>query len=140
MNDDYRDIINLPHHQSTKRPHMSQHDRAAQFAPFAALRGYDEEIAETARLTDERQELSSEDIALLNQRLHIIIDNIKSKPEIAITYFVPDDKKDGGAYVTKKVNVRRIDEVERLIYFTDNSRISIDDVFGIDEIINDSNN
>ena len=131
MNDDYRDIINLPHHQSEKRPHMSLHDGAAQFAPFAALRGYDEEIAETARLTDERLELSNEDIALLNEKLHIIIDNIKSKPEITVTYFAPDDKKEGGAYVTKKGNVRRIDEVERLIYFTDNAKISIDDVHKI---------
>lgn len=132
MSDDYRDIINLPHHQSTKRPHMSLHDRAAQFAPFAALRGYDEEIAETARLTDERLELGSEDIALLNERLNILIDNIKSIPEVSVTYFVPDDKKDGGAYVTKKGNVRRIDDVERRIHFTDNSKITIDDVYMID--------
>lgn len=132
MSDDYRDIINLPHHQSTKRPHMSLHDRAAQFAPFAALRGYDEEIAETARLTDERLELGSEDIALLNERLNILIDNIKSIPEVSVTYFVPDDKKDGGAYVTKKGNVRRIDDVERWIHFTDNSKITIDDVYVID--------
>ena len=69
---EYGDIIDLPHHQSNKRPHMSQHDRAAQFAPFAALRGYDEEIAETARLTDKKNELSSDDISLINERLHII--------------------------------------------------------------------
>ena len=84
--------------------------------------GYDEEIAETARLTDERQELSNEDIAILNERLHIIKDNIKSKPEVSITYFVPDEKKKGGAYITVKGNVHRVDEVERIIFFTDGSR------------------
>lgn len=131
MSDDYKDIINLPHHQSTKRPHMSLHDRAAQFAPFAALRGYDEEIAETARLTDERLELSSEEIALLNDRLNILIDNIKSKPKVSVTYFVPDDKKEGGAYVTKTGNLRRIDDVERWIHFTDGSKVYIDDVYEI---------
>lgn len=129
---EYGDIIDLPHHQSNKRPHMSLHDRAAQFAPFAALRGYDEEIAETARLTDNKIQLSSDDISLLNEMLHIIIDNIKSKPEVSITYFVPDKKKDGGAYVTKKGNVRRIDEVERMIYFSDDKKISIDDICKID--------
>ena len=93
----------------------TEYDRAAQFAPFAALRGYDEEIAETARFTDDRQELSNEDIAILNEKLHIIIDNIMSKPEVSITYFIPDDKKSGGAYTTVKGNVRRIDEVNRII-------------------------
>ena len=91
---EYADIIDMPHHQSDQRAHMSLHDRAAHFAPFAAFRGYDEEIAETARLTDERQELSNEDIAILNERLHIIKDNIKSKPEVSSTYFVPDEKKE----------------------------------------------
>lgn len=129
---EYRDIIDLPHHQSEKRPHMSLHDREAQFAPFAALRGYDEEIAETARLTDEKLELSSEKISELNERLHIIIDNIKVQPEIKVIHFVPDDKKEGGAYVTKKGNVRRIDEVEHIIYFVDDTKIKIDDIFNID--------
>ncbi len=128
----YSDIIDMPHHQSDKRPHMSLQDRAAQFAPFAALRGYDEEIIETARLTDERLELSNEDMSLLNERLHLIIDNIKSKPEASITYFVPDEKKEGGAYITVKGNVRRIDEVERIIHLTDNTKISIDDVSRIE--------
>lgn len=129
---EYGDIINLPHHQSNKHPHMSLHDRAAQFAPFAALKGYDDEIIETARLTDERLELSNEDMALLNERLHIIIDNIKSNPEVEITYFVPDDKKSGGAYVTAKGNIRRIDDVERIIYFTNDMKISIEDLYRID--------
>lgn len=131
---DYGDIIDMPHHQSDKRAHMSLHDRAAQFAPFAALRGYDEEIAETARLTDDRQELSNEDIAILNEKLHIIIDNIMSKPEVSITYFIPDDKKSGGAYTTVKGNVRRIDEVNRIICLTDDTKILIDDILKIDVI------
>ena len=131
---EYGDIIDMPHHQSDKRAHMSLHDRAAQFAPFAALRGYDEEIAETARFTDDRQELSNEDIAILNEKLHIIIDNIMSKPEVSITYFIPDDKKSGGAYTTVKGNVRRIDEVNRIICLTDDTKILIDDILKIDVI------
>ncbi|MBQ8981895.1 MAG: hypothetical protein IJ077_09845 [Eubacterium sp.] len=134
---EYGDIIDLPHHQSDKRAHMSLHDRAAQFAPFAALRGYDDEIAETARLTDARRELSSEDVDLINERLHIIIDNIASKPFVQVTHFVADDKKDGGAYVNTSGNVRRVDEVQRAIIFTDGKFISIDDILRIDgEIFN----
>ena len=131
MNDDYRDIINLPHHRSTKRKHMSLHDRAAQFAPFAALRGYDEEITETARTTDARIELSVEEIEELNDKLNSLIADIKQKPKVSITYFKPDEKKSGGAYVTIKGNLRRIDEVEKIIIFTDEKKIRIDDVYDI---------
>lgn len=130
--DEYGDIIDLPHHQSDKRPHMSLHDRAAQFAPFAALRGYDDEIEETARLTDKRQEMSPEDIDLLNTRLGIIIENIKSKPEATITYFIADKKKDGGEYKTVTGSVRRLDEIKRTIQFTDGSTVLIDDILKID--------
>ena len=129
---EYADIIDMPHHQSTKRQHMSLHARAAQFAPFAALRGYDDEIIETARTTDARIELSAEEIEELNDKLNILIADIKQKPKVSITYFKPDDKKSGGTYVTKKGNVRRIDDVERWIHFTDNSKITIDDVYMID--------
>lgn len=128
---EYGDIIDLPHHQSDKRAHMSLHDRAVQFAPFAALRGYDDEIAETARTTNSKVELSAEETDRINDNIKIIIENIKSTPRVKITYFVPDEKKDGGEYVSKKGCVRKIDEVERVIHFTDNTNILIDDLYQI---------
>ncbi len=129
---EYGDIIDMPHHQSDKRAHMSLHDRAAQFAPFAALRGYDEEIRETARLTDERIELSSEEIAKINSKLNEIMEDIKSQPEVEITFFAPDAKKEGGAYMTMFGNVRRVDDVENIIYFTNGFRLPIRDLYEIE--------
>ena len=93
----YDDIIDLPHHVSKVHPQMSIWDRSAQFAPFAALTGHDAAIKETARLTDERLELSDEVIMKLNDQLNMIRDNIGTEQEISITYFVPDEKKSGGA-------------------------------------------
>ena len=134
MNDaraEYGDIIDMPHHQSDKRQHMSLHDRAAQFAPFAALRGYDDEIVETARTTDARVELSAEETDEINGKLNILIANIKEQPKVVITYFKPDEKKSGGAYVTVKGNLRVIDEVEKVLIFTDESKINIKDIYDI---------
>lgn len=128
---EYGDIIDLPHHQSEKRAHMSLSDRAVQFAPFAALRGYDEEITETARITDARIELSAEKIEELNEKLGELIANIRQMPKASITYFRPDEKKSGGAYVTAAGNLRRIDEIERVIIFTDETKIKIDDIYDI---------
>ena len=105
---DYGDIINLPYKKSKKYKHMSQKDRAAQFAPFAALTGHDAAIKETARLTDERLELSDEIIMKLNDQLNMIRDNIGTEQEVSITYFVPDDKKAGGLYVTHSSVVKNI--------------------------------
>ena len=133
---EYLDIINLPHHQSAKRPHMSLHDRAAQFAPFAALRGYDDEIEEAGRLTDRQIELNEEQIALLNQQMNFLIENIRSTPKVKITYFVPDDKKEGGKYITIEAAVRRIDEVQKQIILTTNQSIPIDSVFRIESQLN----
>ena len=132
---EYADIINLPHHQSTKHKHMSLQDRAVQFAPFAALKGYDDEIKETARQTDSRVDLSDEDLFLLNERTHILLERINEQPKVSITLFVPDEKKEGGSYQVKEGNIRRIDEVERFIYFTDNSKINIDDIQKIESEI-----
>ena len=128
---EYADIISLAHYQSTKRKHMSLHDRAAQFAPFAALRGFDEEISETARQTDSRLELDDERMADLNEKIHLIIDNIKSMPEVEITCFVPDSRKSGGEYVTVKGRVRRVDEVLQFLQFTDRRTVSLPDILHI---------
>lgn len=124
----YEDIINLPHKQSSKRPHMTLLDRAAQFAPFAALTGYDDAIKETGRLTDERIEMSEEKLAVLNERYQILVDHLGDEPEVTITYFVPDIYKTGGSYITTTGVVKKLDTYERLITMVDGSRILMDDV------------
>ena len=128
---EYDDIINLPHHQSVKRPHMNSHQRAAQFAPFAALTGYDAAIDETARLTDQKLELSDEQADHLNAQTQCIIENINDKPQVEITYFVPDTLKSGGEYVTVTGSVRRVDDHNRVIVFVDGMTMGIDDVWNI---------
>lgn len=139
MTGTYNDFINLPHHVSTTRPHMTAIDRAAQFSPFAALTGYDSAIKETARLTDERVKLDENVKDALSDRLQIIADRIKEHPEIAITYFQPDAKKNGGAYVTAVSSAKRIDEYERVIVMTDDTAIPIDEIISIDGQIFESN-
>ena len=133
---EYDDIINLPHHQSTKHKQMSNYQRAAQFAPFAALTGYDAEIDETARLTDKKLELSDEQESYLNEQIQLLIERISEKPQSQITYFVPNERKSGGEYVTVTGNVRRVDDYNREIVFTDGLTVKIDDVWNIRIITN----
>ena len=128
---EYDDIINLPHHQSTKHKHMSNYQRAAQFAPFAALTGYDASIDEMARLTDQKLVLSDEQADHLNAQIQRIIENIIDKPQVEITYFVPDNRKSGGEYMTVTGRVRRVDDHNREIVFTDGVTVGIDDVYMI---------
>lgn len=111
----YDDIINLPHHQSTERAHMSLHDRAAQFAPFAALTGHEEAIEETARVTDEKTTLDETTIAKINEILFDIAQHLSEKSPVAITYFVPDNQKSGGAYLTDVGTIKKIDEFEKTV-------------------------
>lgn len=132
MKKSYDDIMNLPHHVSATRPHMSAIDRAAQFSPFAALTGYGDAIKETARLTGERVELDEYMKDVLSGRLQIIADQLKEHPEIAITYFQPDEKKSGGAYVTVIGRVKKIDEYERVVVMIDGTRVPIDEIASID--------
>ena len=127
----YDNIINLPHHVSKTRKPMSLYNRAAQFAPFAALTGYDDAIKETARLTEQKIELSDELKNMLNQKIKMIIENIKLQPEVVITYFVHDNKKSGGVYKTISGNVKRIDEVEKCIIFTNKLKIKVSDLLNI---------
>ena len=128
---EYEDIINLPHHVSAKHPQMSIEARAAQFAPFAALTGYSDAVKEKARLTSKKIEMGEESILILNSRLQQINENIKKRPKVSITYFVPDKKKQGGTYLNIIDNVRRIDEVNRYIQLI-NHKINIDDILNIE--------
>lgn len=133
--DKYDDIINLPHYEPKYHSRMSKYKRSAQFAPFAALVGYDEQVKECSRLTDERLEIDDELKEKINYKLNKINELIKNNPVVEITYFIPDVKKDGGKYITEKGNVKRIDYINRFIKFTDNKKIILDDV--IDIKIND---
>ena len=124
---DYDDIIRLPHHVSQNHPQMSMHDRAAQFAPFAALTGYEAAVGETARLTTERRELDAQGAAELNRRLTDLAARLKDRPEVTIEYFVPDERKAGGAYVTVAGVVRNISVAERVPVMEDGTEIPMDD-------------
>ncbi len=128
----YDDIIHLPRHTSRRRPSMPRIGRAAQFAPFAALSGYDDAVQETARLTDRLIEQDEESLALMNEKLHALLEVIKDQPEISITYFEPDEKKAGGSYQRITGRIRRIDEVNRQIILTDRTTIAMDSIFEID--------
>jgi hypothetical protein len=132
----YDDIINLPHHQSEKRAHMSLIDRAAQFSPFAALTGYDDCIKETARITERRKELDDDEKAVIGEKLTLLQSQLAENPRkpilgVTITYFVPDKTKDGGSYVTLTGAVKKIDDCEHTICMADGVRISIEDVLTI---------
>lgn len=131
MADNYNDIINNPHHTSKTRKRMSQSNRAAQFAPFAALTGYDASISEAARLTETQIELDDKTKEILNMKLCFLKNHIKDRPYVTITYFVPDHKKDGGAYVNYSGNIRVIDEIEQTLIFTDRTTIYIDMVLDV---------
>lgn len=128
----YDDIINLPHHKSATRKHMPISDRAAQFAPFAALTGYDDEVKETARLTDKRIELDEYEKENINNKLLLLQENLDDKPVVSITYFRHDDKKDGGKYIRVTNAIRKIKEYERIIVFEDNTEIPIDEILFIE--------
>ena len=130
-NHKYDDMLTLPRPLSEKHMPMPRLDRAAQFSSFAALTGYDEAVSETGRLTDSRIELDEDRASELNDKLNILRDNLYERPEIAVTYFVPDSKKSGGKYVTFKGNARAIDEFDRTIIFTKGSRIPLDDIFSL---------
>ena len=135
MENNYDDIINLPRHVSKNRKHMSNYDRAAQFSPFAALKGYDDEIDETARLTDEKHELEGERVAEINEKLLLLKGAVREHPLVKIVYFVKDDKKSGGAYVTTEARLKKFSAYERKLYFDNNLTVCFDDVFSI-ELVN----
>ncbi|MBR3274611.1 MAG: hypothetical protein IKF98_11930 [Clostridia bacterium] len=125
----YDDIIDHPHHVSRVHPPMSLLNRAAQFSPFAALTGYDDQIAEAARLTDRRVELTEAEAAQIGRRLG----GLKRGDGVELTYFLPDEKKDGGRYVTERVTVRQVLPAEGYLRLMDGRRIDIDAIIEVDE-------
>lgn len=131
IEDNYEDIINLPHYEPKNHPRMSNYNRAAQFAPFAALTGYEEQVKEAARLTDKKVEIDEGLRNLINSKLQIIDRNIKSRPEVTITYFVKDKKKNGGCYITTTDNVKKVDSIEKIIVLSDNTKIAMKDILTI---------
>ena len=132
MKDLYEDIINRPHHVSKARPQMSELERAAQFAPFAVLTGYDAAIKETGRLTGERIELDEEALTALDMNYQILMDALDDAPVVTITYFQPDERKAGGKYVSAVGAVKKIDDFERRITMQDGAKIPMDDVLSIE--------
>ena len=132
MNRKYNEIMGLPHHVSKTRPQMPMSDRAAQFAPFAALTGYDAAIKETGRLTDERIELDVEALSALDMKYQLLMEALDEAPEVTITYFQPDERKAGGKYVSAVGAVKKIDDFERRITMQDGTKIPMDDVLSIE--------
>lgn len=131
MPDNYNDIKHLTRPQYDDLHPMSKLDRAAQFSPFAALVGYDDAVAETARLTDSRAVLTEDEMFELNANLNRLLDRLDEQPEISVTYFVPDERKSGGKYVEKQGVVRIYDSYSQELVFTDKFRINIQDIISI---------
>lgn len=138
MTHEYDDIINLPHHVSKVHPRMSMYQRAAQFAPFAALTGHDAAIRETARLTNCQIELGDENNEILNRRLAILREHLKETPEVAVTFFQPDGRKAGGSYETCTGIIKDIDDYEQKLVMTDGKKIALPSVLDIDSKLFDN--
>lgn len=132
MTGDYNDIIYLPHHVSPTRPQMSMRDRAAQFSPFAALTGYDAAIRETARLTQERVELDEQELAVLDRKFQLLLEQLGQCPQVTITWFVPDELKQGGRYLTITDVVKKVDAATRFVLLQNAGRICMDDIVEIE--------
>ncbi len=128
----YDDIINLPHHESTKHPKMPALDRAAQFLPFAALSGYDAAVCETARLTDSKVELDEDRKEELDLHLHLLRAQSAQKPQIRITYFVPDAGKNGGAYLTITGALQKIEDTKHQVIMENGTVIPVNDIYEIE--------
>ncbi len=136
MNEDvskYAAILHAPHHVSKTHPHLSAQQRAAQFAPFAALSGYEEAIEETTRQVDEFPELGEETAAVLDARLAELLSRLETEPvvHVRLSYFVPDIAKEGGHIVTEVMTVRHIDMAAGLIYTTDGNELPLSRVLDL---------
>ncbi len=128
----YDDILYLPHHTSATRPRMPALDRAAQFSPFAALTGYDDVIQETARLTDRPADLDENRKEFLNEKLQMLAEMIEERPEITLTYFEPDERKTGGAYVSVTGRVEKLDEIRCVLVLKDGTAVSFSQIYELE--------
>lgn len=128
MSGPYDDIIDLPHPTSKKHPRMSMGERAAQFSPFAALTGFGEVIRETGRLTDQRVELGESDREELERQLHYLCACERERPGVQVTYFVPDELKEGGSYTTITGKLKRVDPAERILMLEEGHKIPIGEI------------
>ena len=135
MSGPYDDIINLPHPTSKRHPRMPIRDRATIFSPFAALSGHGAAIAETARLTERRMELDEDSRAELDRKQGVLLEHIDEQPEITITWFQPDEKKDGGAYLTATGRLKKFRELERILLLTDGTEIPLQNVVALESDI-----
>lgn len=127
----YDDIIDLPHHVSTTHHRMSMLERAAQFQPFRALTGYEDAVRETARLTDDRVELTEDEKVLLDGKLQRLADNLANHPLVTVVYFQPDKKKAGGEYVTTTGQLKKIDDYEGVLILAGGERVVIENILDI---------
>ncbi len=132
MSGPYDDIINLPHPTSQRHPRMPVRARAAIFSPFAALSGHGAAIAETARLTERRMELDEDSRAELDRKQAVLLEHMDEQPEITVTWFQPDEKKDGGAYLTATGRLKKLRELERLLVLADGTEIPLEDVVALE--------
>lgn len=128
----YEDIINLPHHVSARHPQMPLSARAAQFSPFAALTGHEDAIRETERLTEDFREPDEDRSELLDNKIRLLQENLSENPEVEVTYFQPDSKKTGGAYVTVRGRVKKIDVRSCRMVFTDQTALALDHICSIE--------
>ena len=132
MSGKYDDILHLPHPTSARHPRMPISERAAIFSPFAALSGHAGAIAETARLTKQKMELDEDTKAELDQKQAVLLEHIKEQPEVTVTWFQPDARKGGGAYLTVTRRLKKIDEAKRMLSLQDGTSIPLEDVVGLE--------
>lgn len=127
----YDNIINLQHYELKNHTRMSIESRSAQFAPFSALTGYSDAVIETARLTNEKIEMSEDMKTIVDMKLQVIGGHIKEKPEISVLYFAKDQKKSGGEYIEHTGNIKRIDMINQIMFFTDGLKINLNTIYDI---------
>ena len=139
MSDKYSDIINLEHPDPKNHPRMSIEKRAGIFAPFAALTGYEDDVKETGRETESEIEINEDVKERLDQKLGFILQNIYNQPKVLITFFLKDNKKSGGKYITKEVNIKSIDIINNQLITTRKEIINIEDIINIEgDMFNES--
>jgi len=131
MSNEYDDIINLPHHVSKRHPQMSMWNRAAQFAPFAAVVGHEAAIRETGRVTEDRIDIEETGYEELNRKLNGILSHLSEHPTVTIDYFLPDEHKAGGSYQQFTGQVKMVDEYEHVIVMMDGTKILLKNILEI---------